>query len=78
MIWGNPEPVYSVYCVLSPFGEVHGCIVIGPSCCVACDFEGWFIVVDVDAFGHNVCTFGVEVRHTSTLHRTSVSAVRAE
>ena len=67
--------VYIVYCVLGPFGEVHGCIVIWPSCCVACDFEGWFIVVDVDAFGHYVCTFGVEVRHTSTLHRSGVSAV---
>ena len=70
--------VYIVYCVLGPFGEVHGCIVIGPSCCVACDFEGWFIVVDVDAFGHYVSTFGVDVRHTSTLHRSGVSAIRAE
>lgn len=60
--------VYIVYCVLGPFGEVHGCIVIWPSCCVACDFEGWFIVVDVDAFGHYVCTFCIEVRNTSTLH----------
>jgi len=78
VIWGNPEPVYIVYSVLSPLREVHGCIVIGPSCCVACDFEGWFIVVDVDAFGHYVCTFGVEVRHTSTLHRSGVCTIRAE
>ena len=70
--------VYIVYCVLGPLSEVHGCIVIWPSCCVACDFEGWFIVVDVDAFGHYVCTFGVDVGNTSTLHRSGVSAIRAE
>ena len=75
MIWGYPEPVCTVYCVLGPLSEVHGCIVIGPSCCVACDFEGGFVIVDVDAFGHYVCTFGVDVRNTSTLHRSGVSAI---
>ena len=68
VIWGDPEPVYSVYSVLGPLSEVHGCIVIGPSCCVACDFECGFVIVDVDAFGHYIGTFGVDVRHTSTLH----------
>lgn len=70
--------MYSVYSVLGPLSEVHGCIVIWPSCCVACDFEGWFIVVDVDTFGHYIGTFGVDVRHTSTLHRSGVSAIRSE
>ena len=60
--------VYIVYCVLGPLSEVHGCIVIGPSCCVACDFEAGFVVVDVNAFGHDFGSFGTEVRNTGTLH----------
>ena len=66
------------YKVLGPFREVHGFIVIGKCGCVACNFEAWFVVIDVDTFGHDFGTFGVEVRHTSTLHRSGVSAVRAE
>lgn len=60
--------VYIVYSVLGPLREVHGFIVVGKCGCVACDFEGGFVIVYVDAFGHYVCTFGVDVRNTSTLH----------
>ena len=58
----------TVYSVLGPFSEVHGCIVIGKCGCVACDFEGGFVVVDVNAFGHDFGSFGTEVRNTGTLH----------
>jgi len=39
------------------------------------DFEAGFVVIVVEAFGDDLVTFGVEVRNTVTLHRTSVSAV---
>jgi len=56
------------YIVLGPFGEAHGFIVIGKCGCVASYFEAWFVVIDVNAFGHDFGTFGTEVRNTSTLH----------
>ena len=39
------------------------------------DLEGGFVVIVVEALGDDFVTFGVEVRNTVTLHRTSVSAV---
>ncbi len=43
--------------------------------CVACDLEADVVIVYLDAFGEDFLTAVIEVRHTVTLHRTSVSAV---
>lgn len=50
-------------------------VVIGICGCVASNLEAGFVVKHINAFGHDLSTFGVEVRNTSTLHRTSVSTV---
>ena len=63
--------------VLGPLSEWHGFIVIRICGCVASNLEGGFVVVDVNAFGHDFGTFGTEVRNTSTLHWTGVSSIFA-
>jgi hypothetical protein len=42
---------------------------------VACHLEAGFVINNIDAFGEDFVTTVIEVRHTSTLHSTSVSAV---
>ena len=43
--------------------------------CVACNLEADVVIVNLDAFGEDFITAVIEVRHTVTLHSTSVSAV---
>ena len=43
--------------------------------CVACNLEADVVIVNLDAFGEDFITAVIEVRHTVTLHRASVSAV---
>ena len=43
--------------------------------CVACNLEADLVIVYLDAFGEDFITAVIEVRHTVTLHSTSVSAV---
>jgi len=43
--------------------------------CVACDLEADVVIIHLDAFGEDFITAVIEIRHTVTLHRTSVSAV---
>ena len=68
----------SVCRVLGPLGEAHGFIVIGICGCVASDFEAGFVVMDADAFGHDLGTFGAGVRNTGALHWSGVGSVFAD
>jgi hypothetical protein len=43
--------------------------------CVACNLEADVVIVYLDAFGEDFLTTVIEVRHTVTLHSTSVSTV---
>ncbi len=43
--------------------------------CVACNLEADVVIIHLDAFGEDFITAVIEVRHTVTLHRASVSAV---
>ena len=43
--------------------------------CVACNLEADVVIVNLDAFGEDFITTVIEVRHTVTLHRASVSTV---
>ena len=42
--------------------------------CVACNLEADVVTIYLDAFGEDFVTAVIEVRHTVTLHSTSVSA----
>ena len=50
-------------------------IVIRICKCVASNLEVGFVVNHIDALSHDFGSFGTEVRNTSTLHWTGVSAV---
>ena len=50
-------------------------IVIWICGCVASNLEAGFVIKHINAFGHDLSTFGTEVRNTGALHRSGVSAV---
>ena len=67
--------LYVYVYILGPLSEAHRSVVIGICGCVTSDLEAGFVVKDIDALGHDLGSFVIDVRNTGSLHWSGVSTV---
>ena len=50
-------------------------VIVGICGCVTSDLEAGFIIKDIDALGHDLGSFVIDVGNTGSLHRSGVSTI---